>query len=378
MRKILFNNILKSENYVRHFEYLFSDYDLFRKKHFSGLCLELLQPIFRDSKLFLAHSATGALEMIAHLLDIREGDEVIMPSFTFVSTANAFVSRGAVPVFADIDPETLNIDVSLVEAAITDKTKAIVAVHYGGNPCDLRALKNLCEKHRLFLIEDAAMGFGNQFEGLPLGSCGDFGVISFDITKQISAVQGGLLLVNNPEFASRADNIYHIGTDRSAFQQGNKPYYEWVDTGSKFQMNELNAVVLYEYLLHAQEILERLKKLAGIYDQQLMPLAEQGFFRIVPSKRGESAVHQYCLLMRREAEREALSAFLAASGIEALFHYVPLHNSVFGKKKGRHADMTHTENIAGTLLRLPMHTGLTAEEVELTCEKIKSFFHERG
>ena len=177
---ILFNNIGKTTNYLQHIELLYSDYNLFRKKHFSNLCLAVLKPIYPDSKLLLTHSATGALEMIALLMGIEKGDEVIIPSFTFVSSANAFVSRGATPVFADIEPETLNIDLDLVENLITPKTKAIVAVHYAGHACDLNRLKAICAKQQLFLVEDAAMAFGNTFEGQPLGTIGDFGVIRGD------------------------------------------------------------------------------------------------------------------------------------------------------------------------------------------------------
>lgn len=377
MRKILFNNMLQSGNYLKHFEYLLSDYDLFRKKHFSSLCLGQLREAYPSSDLFLTHSATGALEMIAHLLNVQEGDEIIMPSFTFVSTANAFVSRGATPVFVDIDPETLNIDPALVAAQITDKTKAIIAVHYAGHPCDLAALADLCKQHGLYLIEDAAMGFGNQYAGKGLGSHGDFGVISFDITKQISAVQGGLLLVNNPAFGARADNIYHIGTDRSAFMEGSKPYYEWVDVGSKFQMNELNAAVLHEYLLQSEAVLQRRNELSRIYFDKLHPLASSGLFRIMPVERLEANVHEFYLILDSEPQRAELSAYLAAAGIEAIFHYIPLHNSAFGKAKGKSGALPHTEDIAGRLLRLPLHTGLTEDELLYVCEQIKAFFDGR-
>jgi dTDP-4-amino-4,6-dideoxygalactose transaminase len=269
MMKVLFNNIGKTTNYIQNIELLYSDYNLFRKKHFSNLNLEILQKIYPSSKLFLTHSATGALEMIALLMNIQKGDEVILPSFTFVSSANAFVSRGATPVFVDIETETLNLDLELVEKAITPKTRAIIAVHYAGHSCDLNRLKSICEKHNLFLVEDAAMAFGNTYDGKPLGTIGDFGVISFDITKQISAVQGGLLLVNNQDFRKRAGYIYHIGTNREDFMEGNIPYYEWVDVGSKFQMNEMNAVSLYDQLIHFEEILTHRNKLSKQYYEQL-------------------------------------------------------------------------------------------------------------
>ena len=269
MKKILFNNTRKSCNYTKNLELLFADYELIRKKHFSTLCLDKLKNIYPKSELFLTHSATGALEMIASLINIQSGDEIIMPSFTFVSTANAFVSKGGVPVFIDINPNTLNIDETLIEQAITPKTIAIIAMHYAGHSCNMTSLKNICEKYNLFLIEDAAVGFGSYHMEEPLGSIGDFGVISFDVTKHISAVQGGLLIVNNKNFEERAYTIYHIGTNRNAFQKGEIPYYEWVDIGSKYQMNELNAAYLYEQLCQSVEIFRLRQELSLIYYSKL-------------------------------------------------------------------------------------------------------------
>lgn len=378
MKKILFNDIRKSGNYLKHFEYLFSDYDLFRKKHFSNLCLQQLQPLFPDSKLLLTHSATGGLEMIALLLNIQPGDEVIMPSFTFVSTVNAFVSHGATPVFVDINPMTLNIDVDRIESEITDKTKAIVAVHYAGHACDLVRLGEICKNHDLYLIEDAAMAFGNQFDDVSLGGYGDFGVISFDITKQISAVQGGLLIVNNPAFTKRAEDIYNIGTNRAAFMKGTKPYYEWVDVGSKFQMNELSAVVLYEYLLETRDLLSKRNKLSFLYFEALRSLADKDFFRLINEKKLKDNYHEFYMILESESVRDTLVKCLSDSGIEALFHYIPLHNSSFGKRMGRSGDLKYSEEISARLLRLPLHPELTEEDVLYICEKIKSFFDERN
>lgn len=374
--KILFNNIGKTTNYLQNIELLYSDYNLFRKKYFSGLCIDILQKIYTGSKLSLTHSATGALEMIALLMNIQKGDEVILPSFTFVSSANAFVSRGATPVFVDIDKETLNLDLNLVEQSITPKTKAIVAVHYAGHPCDLHRLKEICKQYNVFLIEDAAMAFGNTFEGKPLGSVGDFGVISFDITKQISAVQGGLLLVNNTDFHKRAGHIYHIGTNREDFLEGNTPYYEWVDVGSKFQMNEMNAVALHDQLIRSEEILQHRNRLSVEYYKLLKPLGTSGKLTLLPQHLLNENYHEFYVLLKDKSEREQLSSHLLKQGIETMFHYIPLHDSVMGKLFGI-KDLKQSKSISDNLLRLPLHTEMGVREVNYIVEQINAYFDGR-
>lgn len=373
--RILFNNIGKTTNYLQNIELLYSDYNLFRKKHFSGLCTNVLQNIYPHSKLFLTHSATGALEEIALLMNIQKGDEVILPSFTFVSSANAFVSRGAKPVFVDIEETTLNIDLDMVEKAITPKTKAIIAVHYAGHPCNLNRLKEICTRHNLFLVEDAAMAFGNTYEGKPLGSIGDFGVISFDITKQISAVQGGLLLVNNPDFQKRAGHIYHIGTNREDFLEGNAPYYEWVDVGSKFQMNEMNAVALYDQLIRYEDIISHRQKLSGLYYEQLLSLEKEGQLKLITPELLDENFHEFYILLNGKTERKNLSSYLLEQGIETMFHYIPLHNSKMGNSFGD-VSLTKAIQISDCLLRLPLHTEMGNQEVVYITDKIKSFWNE--
>lgn len=374
--KILFNNIGKTTNYIQNIELLYSDYNLFRKKHFSNLNLEILQKVYPSSKLFLTHSATGGLEMIALLMNIQKGDEIIMPSFTFVSTANAFASRGATPVFIDIDKEALNLDLELVEKAITPKTKAIVAVHYAGHSCDLNRLKKICEKHNLFLVEDAAMAFGNTYNGLPLGTIGDFGVISFDVTKQVSAIQGGLLLINNPDFEKRAGYIYHIGTNRTDFMEGNIPYYEWVDVGSKFQMNEMNAVALYDQLIQFKAILVHRNQLSKLYYEQLKELEDQEKIKLMPLQYLEENYHEFYILLKDKSERESLSSHLLTIGIETMFHYIPLHNSKKGKSFGE-TDLPNSVAISDSLLRLPLHTEMGNEEVTFIVKQLKIYFNDR-
>ena len=373
MRKILFNNINKSCNYTKNIEFLFSDYELFRKKHFSTLCINNLEQIYKESELFLTHSATGALEMIATLLNIEPGDEIIMPSFSFVSTASAFVNKGAVPVFIDINPSTLNIDETLIKQAITTKTKAIIAMHYGGNPCNLNAIRAICNQNNLILIEDAAMGFGGIFEGQPLGSFGDLSVISFDITKHIQAIQGGLLLVNNKKFSKRANVIYNIGTNRTDYQNGFVPYYEWVDYGSKYQMNELNAAVLIEQLNNSENILNQRRKISKLYYEKLFPLELSNKIQLISSEFLTANVHEFYIILNSEQERNDLKNYLSKNNIEALFHYIPLHKSVMGVKKGRYIGNDMTENISNRLLRLPFHNEITDENIEYISKCVHSF-----
>lgn len=375
MKKILFNNISKSKNYLKHVEHLFSDYNLIRNKYYSNLCICELQSLFPESHLLLTHSATGGLEIIAHLLDIERGDEIIMPSFTFVSSANAFVSHGAKPVFVDIELETLNLDIDLVEKAITPKTKAVVAVHYAGHPCDMNKLREICNKHQIYLIEDAAMAFGNKFEGKQLGGIGDFGVISFDVTKQISAIQGGLLIVNNEKFKKRANNIYHIGTNRSDFTEGIVPYYEWVDVGSKYQMNELNAAILYEQIKDADQILEQRNKLSKLYYNELGLLEKKDTFRLLNQRSINDNYHEFYILLKNKAERDNFSSYLAENGIESMFHYIPLHNSKMGSSFSN-IKIANTIKISDTLLRLPLHTEMNEEDVKYISHIIKLYLNE--
>lgn len=318
--------------------------------------------------------------MAALLLDIRPGDEVILPSFTYVSSVTPFVLRGAVPVFVDIRPETLNMNEDLVESAITPKTKAILCMHYGGLPADVDALRRTCDKHGLALVEDAAMGFGGNYKGRALGSLGDFGAISFDITKHISAIQGGLLLVNNPKYAERASAIYHVGTNRTAFMEGVVPYFEWVDIGSKYQMPEMSAAVLETQLRNQKQLLaERIRCCVG-YEERLKPLAEKGLFRIMSSAQAAESFHLFYLVLSSKDERDRLIGHLRENGIEALFHYIPLHTSDYGKTHGRFigTDDDETTRVANTLLRLPVHVGMDMTQIQYVCDVIKHYYSQDG
>jgi len=369
--KIKFNDTFKSNEYLNYVEDLFSNYEHFRSKKYSRLALEIIRQRFPDAALWLTHSATGALEMIAEAIGIKPGDEVILSSFTFVSTANAFVSHGATPVFSEISLDDFNLDVSKIEANITSRTKAIIVTHYGGHSTDLTILREICQRHQLFLIEDAAMAYGNDFQGKPLGTFGDFATISFDVTKQISAIQGGLLICNRPEFREKLDHIYHIGTNRTQFMQHNKPYYEWVSVGSKYQMNELNALSLYDNLKHATTIFHRRNEISKRYFSLLKNLREMGIGLLSEEKLATN-IHLFYLLLRSNEERTNLIQTLKNHEIEALFHYIPLHNSAMGKSFGE-VHLPITEKVSAQLVRLPLHFQLNDADIDFVCETVNQF-----
>lgn len=372
-REIKFNSLYSSNNYTKNLEKLFANYELFRQKHFSNLCIDSLKEDYPDAELMLTHSATGALEMIALALDIQPGDEIILPSYTFVSTANAFALRGAKLVFVDIEMATLGIDPDLVEQAITDKTKAIVAMHYGGQACQIFQLKAIAERHQIPLIEDAAMTYGSQLEGQALGTFGDFGVVSFDITKHVSATQGGLLIINTDSHTEKLQQIYHLGTNREAFLDGDVPYYEWVNLGSKHQMPETNASILAAQLNDKKKMLAQLLSLSQQYLKTLSPLVDQQLLRSIGPK-SDSSYHEIFIVCQSFDERQALASFLASAGIEAFFHYIPLHNSMFGRQYTYLSKEDHTTQISNTLLRLPLHQHMSEEDVIYVSHQIKRFF----
>ena len=372
-REIKFNSLYSSSNYTKNLEKLFANYDLFRQKHFSNLCLDLLKEDYPDAELMLTHSATGALEMIALALDIQPGDEVILPSYTFVSTANAFALRGAKLVFVDIELDTLGIDPELVEKAVSNKTKAIIAVHYAGHACKIEELKSIATKHQIALIEDAAMAFGSKYKGKALGTFGDFGVVSFDITKHISATQGGLLLVNNSDYISSVHSIYHIGTNRKAFEKGDIPYYEWISLGSKYQMPETNAAILSAQLKDSDKILHKEGTLSQAYSKELASLTDWGV-GMNAADAISTNYHEFYLICRSQEERVQLTKVLKSNGIEALFHYTPLHTSKYGKSFVNPDNLKNTEDISSKLLRLPLHNGMSLEDVYCVCVNILKFY----
>ena len=327
---------------------------------FTKHCHKWLEENTASKKALLTHSCTAALEMAAILIDIQPGDEVIMPSYTFVSTANAFVLRGGVPVFVDIRPDTLCIDETLIEAAITPKTKAIVPVHYAGVGCEMDVIMDIAKRHNLFVIEDAAQGLMSKYKGISLGAIGHFGAISFHETKNVISGEGGALLINDERFFERAEIIREKGTNRSQFFRGEVDKYTWVDIGSSYLPGELIAACLWAQLQAADDITNQRLGIWGQYHLELAVLEEKGLIRrpIVPSHTQHNA-HMYYILFNSLEERTRAIERMREKEINPVFHYVPLHNSPAGLKFCRtHGYLGVTEGLAERLLRLPLWMGL--------------------
>lgn len=339
---------------------------------FTKKCSAWLEKRIGCNKALLTHSCTAALEMAAILADIQPGDEVIMPAYTFVSTANAFVLRGAVPVFIDIRPDTLNIDEIKIEAAITPKTKVIVPVHYAGVGCEMDTIMAIAGEHNLLVIEDAAQGIMSTYKGRPLGSIGHMAALSFHETKNIISGEGGALLVNDPRFVERAEMIREKGTNRSQFFRGQVDKYTWVDIGSSFLPSELIAAFLWAQMEEADAITARRLGIWDTYHQWLAPLEKRGLARrpIVPSECKHNA-HMYYLLLQDLEKRTAFIEKLREQGIGAVFHYVPLDTAPMGRKHGRPGgDLTNTHALSESLVRLPMWLGLEDALIDVIQEAI--------
>ena len=340
--------------------------------HFTIKCHAWLEKRTGATKAFLTHSCTAALEMAAILADIRPGDEVIMPSYTFVSTANAFVLRGAVPVFVDIRSDTLNLDEKLVEAAITSRTKAIIPVHYAGVACEMDVIMDIARRHKLLVIEDAAHGVMSSYKNKPLGAIGHLGAYSFHESKNIISGEGGALLVNDERFAKRAEIIREKGTNRSQFFRGQANKYTWVDIGSSYLPGEVIAAFLWAQMEEAEAITKMRLNLWKKYHDNLISLEEAGFLRrpIVPEECKQDA-HLYYVLLEPGINRQKILNEFGLNGIGAVFHYVPLHSSPVGKKIGRtHGDMVITNSVAERLIRLPLWVGLTATQHKSVVEAL--------
>ena len=330
---------------------------------FTKKCHAWLEAKTGTHKAMLTHSCTAALEMGALLTDIQPGDEIIMPSYTFVSTANAFVLRAGVPVFVDIRPDTLNIDETLIEAAITKRTKAIVPVHYAGVACEMDAIMDIAKRHNLIVIEDAAQGIMSTYKGRPLGSIGHLGAYSFHETKNIVAGEGGALLVNDERFAERAEIIREKGTNRSQFLRGQVDKYTWVDIGSSYLPGEVVAAFLYAQMEEAEAIIKERLAIWKQYHEALAALEASGVLRrpIIPGGCQHNA-HMYYILLASLETRTKLIASLKEQGMNAVFHYVPLHSSPAGKRYGRvSGTMINTESISDRLLRLPLWVGMDSD-----------------
>lgn len=338
---------------------------------FTKKCNAWLERRIGCRKALLTHSCTAALEMAAILADIQPGDEVIMPSYTFVSTANAFVLRGGVPVFVDIRPDTLNIDEALIEAAITPRTKAIVPVHYAGVACEMDSIMDIAQRHKLLVIEDAAQGVMSTYKGKPLGSIGSMGAFSFHETKNIISGEGGALLINDRRFAERAEIIREKGTNRSQFFRGQVDKYTWCDIGSSFLPGELVAAFLWAQMEEADVITSQRLRVWDIYHRMFMEAEEKGLLRrpIVPVEAQHNA-HMYYLLLPSARSREDLIEGLKEQGINSVFHYVPLHDAPAGKRYARCAGpMTNTDGISERLVRLPLWVGME-DSVEYVVEQV--------
>jgi dTDP-4-amino-4,6-dideoxygalactose transaminase len=326
------------------------------------------------NKGLLTHSCTAALEMSALLLDIQPGDEIIMPSYTFVSTANAFVLRGGVPVFVDIREDTLNLDERLIEAAITSRTKAIVPVHYAGVACEMDTIMAIAHRHGLHVVEDAAQGVMSSYKGRALGSIGDLGAYSFHETKNVISGEGGALLVNNPELALRAEIIREKGTDRSRFFRGEVDKYTWQEMGSSFLPGELIAAFLWAQLEEADRITVERLAIWNRYHELLAPLEAQGLLRrpILPEGCSHNA-HMYYVLLASDINRQRALTILKQQGVFAVFHYVPLHDAPAGRRYGRvHGSMTNTNALSDRLVRLPMWIGLDRGKQKFVVETLRS------
>ncbi len=343
---------------------------------FTKLCNSWIEEKTKTQKALLTTSCTHALEMAAILCDIKEGDEVIMPSYTFVSTADAFVSRGAKVVFVDIRPDTLNIDENLIEAAITDKTKAIVPVHYAGVSCEMDKILEIAKKYNLFVVEDAAQGVTATYKGKQLGTIGDFGCYSFHETKNYSMGEGGALLIKDEKFIEQAEIIREKGTNRSKFFRGQIDKYTWVDFGSSYLPSDMNAAYLWAQFESIDKIFSSRMDTWNAYYDALKPLADEGLIELpfVPSYCEHNA-HMFYIKAKDLEERTELISFLKERGIQSVFHYIPLHSAPAGIKYGRFSgEDKYTTKESERLLRLPLYYGLTEDDRNKVIEGVKEFY----
>ena len=341
---------------------------------FTNQCHQWLEESIGTKKALLTHSCTASLEMAALLADIQPGDEVIMPSYTFVSTANAFVLRGGVPVFVDIREDTLNLDERRIEAAITPKTKAIVPVHYAGVACEMDVILEIAQAHKLWVIEDAAQGILSTFKGKALGALGHLGCLSFHETKNVISGEGGALLVNEEDWVQRAEIIREKGTNRSQFFRGQVDKYTWVEVGSSYLPGEIIAAFLWAQLQEAEVITQQRLEIWNAYHEVFGQLEAQERLRrpIIPEHCQHNG-HMYYLLLRDLQDRTQFIETLKDQGINCVFHYVPLHSSPAGKKYGRVSGcLSVTDIVSERLVRLPMWVGLEQEQVIETARRVLS------
>lgn len=344
--------------------------------HYSKLVHSFLESRFGTRKALFVTSGTAALEMAALLANLHEGDEVILPSYTFVSTANAFILRNAKVVFADIEPDTLNVDPTSIDSKINDKTKVIVPVHYAGISCQMDEIVSLASKHELLIIEDAAQGVNAKYKDKYLGTIGHFGCYSFHETKNFQCGEGGAILLNDPGYIERAEFVREKGTNRNKFFRGEIDKYTWVDVGSSYIGSDLLAAYLWAQLEVLEDIQSRRKHLFNTYFEELQPLEEHGLLRLprIPSYASPN-YHMFYFLMPDEGSRNRMLEHLKASKIHAIFHYIPLHLSPMGRAMGcKQGDLPVTESLAGRIVRLPLFNELSKEEVHRIVLAVRNYY----
>ena len=342
---------------------------------FTRRCSKWMQDRFGVSHVLLTTSCTHALEMASYLCDLKEGDEVIMPSYTFVSTADAFVLRGARIVFVDIHPETMNMDETKIEAAITDRTKVIVPVHYAGVACAMDEINEIARRHNLMVVEDAAQGVNAYYKGKALGTLGSFGCYSFHETKNYAMGEGGALVFDDDAYLERAEILREKGTDRSKFFRGQVDKYTWVNYGSSYLPSEMNAAYLYAQLEQAETIDAKRHQIYDYYDNALRPLAQAGYIEqpFVPEYAAHNA-HMYYIKTKDLAQRTRLISYLREKGIYAVFHYIPLHSATAGRMFGRFSgEDVYTTRESERLMRLPMFYNLDMKDVEYVARCILDY-----
>jgi dTDP-4-amino-4,6-dideoxygalactose transaminase len=353
---------------------------LIKLKHYSGngyftkKCSDWLIKNIKCKEALLVHSCTAALEMCAILLNVKPHDEIIMPSYTFVSTANAFVLRGGKPVFVDIDPKTLNIDPNEIEKAITKKTKAIVAVHYAGISCDMDKILKIAKKYKLYVVEDAAQAILSSYKGRPLGSIGDLATLSFHDSKNIHCGEGGALLINNKQFIKRAKIIRDKGTNRDDFNKNLVKKYTWVDIGSSYALSEINAAFLYAQLKKTKFLVKQRLKNWNIYHKLFLDLeVKKSIYRPFQPFYTRHNGHIYFIIIKKN-DREKIINYLKRSNIAVLFHYIPLHRSSFKRLENKvEKKLEYTENLSERIIRLPLHNLITKKEIKKIYEKIYEY-----
>jgi dTDP-4-amino-4,6-dideoxygalactose transaminase len=376
--KIPFNKVLTSNLELEYIREAIANGQTSGDGHFTKQCKTWLEQQTGSKSALITHSCTAALEMAAILADVQPGDEVIMPSYTFVSTANAFVLRGAIPVFVDIRPDTFNIDESKIAAAITAKTKAIAPVHYAGVSCEMDVIAAIANDHNLFIIEDAAQAIATQYKGKPVGSIGHLAALSFHETKNIVSGEGGALLINDARLLERAEIIREKGTNRSKFFRGEVDKYTWVDVGSSYLPSDIIAAFLWAQLEQSEYILQRRIEVWNYYHDRFAELEALGLARrpIVPSHCQQNG-HIYHLLVEDLETRTALLADLKRKGIQSTFHYVPLHSAPAGLKYGRtEGNLAVTDRVSNCLIRLPLGSGMTHVEAEYVSQAVIEFFEQ--